>query len=143
MHRLSLVAVSRGFLLQWLLLFRSASSGRTGLVVAACRLSVVASGSRAGAHSWHMGFPTACGIFQTRDRAHVPCIGREVLNFTFLIVFFVGQFCKNLRILNLELVCLETVVSDNISSLMIKQLRRTLGAWRATAREVEDLDMTE
>lgn len=92
------------------------------------------------------------GSSQTGDRARVPYIGRgsfnswvtrEVLNFTFLIVYFVGQFCKNLRILNLALVCLETVLSDNTCSLRIKQLERTLGAWRATAREVKESDMPE
>ena len=63
------------------LLLRSTGSRRAGSVVVAHRLSC----------------SVACGIFQTRARTRVPCIGRQILNhcatrkapiFNFLIIFF-------------------------------------------------------
>ena len=52
----SLVAVSGGFSLQWLLLFWSTGSRHTGLAAA-----------------WHV--ESSC----RRDKTHVPCLGRWVV----------------------------------------------------------------
>lgn len=75
---------------------------------------------RSPRHPALSGASLALGLMCTS--ANERWLTGEALNFTFLIVYFVGQFCKNLRILNLALVCLETVPSDNTSSLRIQQL---------------------
>ena len=60
-RQLLLVAVC-GLLLQWLLVLQSTDSSCTGSIVVVCGLSS----------------SMACGIFWTRDRTHVPCIGRQI-----------------------------------------------------------------
>ena len=77
--RLSLVAASgdysslrcTGFSLRWLLLLQSTSSRRVGFSSCGMGSVVVAHGLSCSA---------ACGIFQTRARTRVPCIGRRILN---------------------------------------------------------------
>ena len=61
-----------GFSLWWLLLLRSTGSRRAGF--SSC-------GSRAQ-QLWRTGLvaPQHVGSSQTRDRIHVPCIGRRILN---------------------------------------------------------------
>ena len=77
---LSLVAASEGysslqcvgFSLPWLLLLRSTSSRRAGFSSCGTQAQML----------WHTGLvaPQRVGSSQTRDRTHVPCIGRRILN---------------------------------------------------------------
>ena len=77
---LSLVATSRGysslrcsgFSLRWLLLLQSMGSRHAGF--SSC-------GTRAQ-QLWHTGLaaPRHVGSSQTRDRTHIPCTGRWILN---------------------------------------------------------------
>ena len=79
-HRLSLVAVSRGysslwsmgFSLPWLLLLQSTGSRCTGFSSCGARAQQL----------WHTGLvaPRHVGTSQTRARTRVPCIGRRILN---------------------------------------------------------------
>ena len=79
-HRLSLVVASRGysslwyavFSLWWLLLLRSMGSRHAGF----------SSCSTWAQQLWHTGLvaPQHVGSSRTRDRTHVPCIGRRILN---------------------------------------------------------------
>ena len=91
-RRLSLVAVSggysslrcTGFSLRWLLLLRSTGSRRAGF--SSCGTwaqQLWLTGSRVQAQQlWCTGLvaPRHVGSSQTRARAHVPCIGRRILN---------------------------------------------------------------
>ena len=91
-HRLSLVAASRGypslrctvFPLQWLLLLQSMGSRHTGF--SSCGMwaqQLWLTGSTAPAQQlWCTVLiaPQHVGSSWTRDRTRVPCIGRRILN---------------------------------------------------------------
>ena len=89
---LSLVAVSggysslqcAGFSLRWLLSLRSTGSRHAGF--SSCGMwaqQLWLTGSRAQAQQlWRSGLvaPRHVGSSRTRDRTHVPCLGRRILN---------------------------------------------------------------
>ena len=89
---LSLVAASggcsslqcAGFSLWWLLLLWSMGSRHMGFSSCGTRAQQLwLTGSRAQAQqSWHMGLLVLghVGSSWTRNRTHVPCIGRQILN---------------------------------------------------------------
>ena len=89
---LSLVAASggyswlqcAGFSLWWLLLLRSMGSRCVGFSSCSTLAQQLwLAGSRAQAQQlWHTGLvaPWHVGSSWTRDRTHVPCIGRRILN---------------------------------------------------------------
>ena len=91
-HGLSLVAASGGysslwyvgFSLWWLLLLLSTGSRHAGFSSCGmCVQQLRLAGSRAEAQQlWHTDFvaPQHVGSSQIRARAHVPCIGRRILN---------------------------------------------------------------
>ena len=92
MHGLSLVVASRGypslqcmgFSLRWLLLLRSTGSRHVRFSSCGMRAQELwLVGSRVQAQQlWSVGLvaPRHVGSSRTRDRTHVSCIGRQILN---------------------------------------------------------------
>ena len=108
-RELSLVVVSRGysslwcavfFSLQWLLMLRSTGSRRAGFSSCGSRAQQLwLVGSRAQAQQlWHTGLVARrhVGSSRTRDRTHVPCIGRRILNHCTTKEALLDTFCSPL-----------------------------------------------